>query len=1467
MTSFRQSEFCKGLCVLLSFTTANLSAPMTLCSSGALLSRAVSESKKAAPVGLWFGPLPQKEQRPFDEVQGHLIFNPEKALALAEKSRDFTSFLDSLPAASPAPVVSRALTADEMQLLSGRLGENPYIAGTQKFAIIVNGLDVLTGNFTTAATDLTFEGGYGIPVNVTRSYSSNSPDYGPLGKGWNLSVDIRTTAGGLLKSSGSGVRSVPTTYKERLIGADDPRIPDANEPVETVSAADASGFEETIQKDADGILTTPPWDKNDSEAVYDTVTSGGDVYQILVSNTVRTPEGTVYVYATKGYYDGGVDPNGDAMPSNILKIVSVTDRHGNETTYSYSNDSVPFYRGDGIAHENKLTHIEMPNGHEIDFTWTNLSLGGNPIWRITEASDGDRDVTYSYSFGQLTSVTSPGGKVTSYEYGTAEATALWYGDQADDLLVKITDPRGMETNISYVMAESNVPPYNVTLYQGAICHKVEAPNGLVTRMVVLWGEEGEPPGPQWGQFQVSIGDEGDILSWGWATLTPHPTEPEFTITMLDDKVLAAGNIDGTVWTRRFDARTQDLLEEHRITRPRESADLHSPRKYPSVPFTKHETITETSYNFMGNPLSKTITEKSSSTTIRSSGIQYAYWGADKYYQQKAVKDPADRVSFTDYFDDEAAQGSKGQVKRVYSEAFCTFSNKNASDWKYTIVPNVGKWSAEFEYDSKGRPVKVWKLQDSAASSGGYVLTETSYGSDGSPTWGGATEVIEDESYSSHGTYGSHTGVNRSTQTLTYDAAGRAVEVQDAAAKQFTTTYDDDGVVQSVYRTDTSPSQMIVSYDYGTSGVANGMPTQVTDGLSGVYQTFSYVNNAGHGDHGQVSSITETNNSVSYTTSYTYHEDGSRAMATYTTPQGTTKWGYDDYISVGMPESFSRVFQTLNKANSSTGAFTTEEMHYHFDSSGRILFAAFAQSPQTEGIDPPTSAPFYTNDYPALKRALSSYQYEPGGRMTKLENNWQVWGGSSYSDTKIQKSEYIYDETLGLKTNANFNQNNGSNAWAQYHKQAYDYDADLDYLIQAKYDDDGNNSWDETVDWTYDTAGNRASDTSNSGSWTYDYLNRMSASPGVSYTNDILGNRTFLDKTGTVNDVTYTWDALNRLITYEKNGGARHYAYRADGMRVSKIRGSGGQEDTTYRYDGQMLMEEYFAGTEYPRDYLQVIRYGLGARGIDYIERVRTQSGTDVGFPLYDGHGNMIGTLMRHSTSGFTVGDTRRYGAWGDIRTGNATGEPNPRYCANLGHVQDDESGLVYMRARYYEASSGRFISEDPEREGWNAYSYCRNDPINFTDRTGKFMEILLGLGIGALVGLISGLLSVAGQQLSTGISAQEAGLRILASVLSGGVGGAAGAASKNASLGSAASAFVNSILRDLFDGRAIRWGKAFLAAGVGGVIGGAIAWASGVSARAGLMGDLANGSEKAFDRALAMFGGHFASNCQNFLYQ
>ena len=97
---------------------------------------------------------------------------------------------------------------------------------------------------------------------------------------------------------------------------------------------------------------------------------------------------------------------------------------------------------------------------------------------------------------------------------------------------------------------------------------------------------------------------------------------------------------------------------------------------------------------------------------------------------------------------------------------------------------------------------------------------------------------------------------------------------------------------------------------------------------------------------------------------------------------------------------------------------------------------------------------------------------------------------------------------------------------------------------------------------------------------------------------------------------------------------------------------------------------------------------------------------------------MVATLSRSGT-GFAVNDRRSYDAWGIVRTGASTGDPKGRYVANLGHVQDDESGLVYMRARYYEASSGRFVSEDPAMDGANWFGYCGNSPVARVDANGK----------------------------------------------------------------------------------------------------------------------------------------------------
>ncbi|WP_291782247.1 RHS repeat-associated core domain-containing protein [Luteibacter sp.] len=59
-----------------------------------------------------------------------------------------------------------------------------------------------------------------------------------------------------------------------------------------------------------------------------------------------------------------------------------------------------------------------------------------------------------------------------------------------------------------------------------------------------------------------------------------------------------------------------------------------------------------------------------------------------------------------------------------------------------------------------------------------------------------------------------------------------------------------------------------------------------------------------------------------------------------------------------------------------------------------------------------------------------------------------------------------------------------------------------------------------------------------------------------------------------------------------------------------------------------------------------------------------------------------------------------------------------------GHVEDPDSGLIYMQARYYDPLAGRFISPDPLRPGpsltfkFNRYVYAANNPLTYLDPSG-----------------------------------------------------------------------------------------------------------------------------------------------------
>ena len=76
-------------------------------------------------------------------------------------------------------------------------------------------------------------------------------------------------------------------------------------------------------------------------------------------------------------------------------------------------------------------------------------------------------------------------------------------------------------------------------------------------------------------------------------------------------------------------------------------------------------------------------------------------------------------------------------------------------------------------------------------------------------------------------------------------------------------------------------------------------------------------------------------------------------------------------------------------------------------------------------------------------------------------------------------------------------------------------------------------------------------------------------------------------------------------------------------------------------------------------------------------------------------------------------------------------------------MSEDETGLIYMRARHMDPALGRFISEDPAGNGINWYVYCEDNPVGVLDRDGRvagvdqFLDLVnagqLGVDIAALM--------------------------------------------------------------------------------------------------------------------------------------
>jgi RHS repeat-associated protein len=133
------------------------------------------------------------------------------------------------------------------------------------------------------------------------------------------------------------------------------------------------------------------------------------------------------------------------------------------------------------------------------------------------------------------------------------------------------------------------------------------------------------------------------------------------------------------------------------------------------------------------------------------------------------------------------------------------------------------------------------------------------------------------------------------------------------------------------------------------------------------------------------------------------------------------------------------------------------------------------------------------------------------------------------------------------------------------------------------------------------------------------------------------------------------------------------------------------------------------------------------------------------------HTDGLGSPVAHTDASGTVVDRSRYEAYG--ANVNIAGSTNPVGIGFTGHVNDVDTGLVYMQQRYYDPVAGRFLSTDQvltdtsSGASFNRYDYASNNPYRYTDPDGRDIAELLegsplaaaGNAFGALAAYAQGL--------------------------------------------------------------------------------------------------------------------------------
>ncbi|WP_081992267.1 RHS repeat-associated core domain-containing protein [Collimonas arenae] len=287
---------------------------------------------------------------------------------------------------------------------------------------------------------------------------------------------------------------------------------------------------------------------------------------------------------------------------------------------------------------------------------------------------------------------------------------------------------------------------------------------------------------------------------------------------------------------------------------------------------------------------------------------------------------------------------------------------------------------------------------------------------------------------------------------------------------------------------------------------------------------------------------------------------------------------------------------------------------------------------------------------------------------------------------------------------------------------------------------------DTENFTLDAAGNRIAHSKVNGAWQYDANNRLTqrgtGGNATNYEYDPAGN--LIKKIEGGNKITqYSYDTQNRLIEVADGNGSviARYGYDPQDRRIWKeqyrdVRAQSlpQAKRTIYLYSDEGLIAESEQDIALNADGSVsaggpshiVTEYGPRPNSdfgtANLFIKTKSSNGQDT-IAYY--HLDQLGTPIQATDKQGNVVWSANYNVFGQaaITTPVATAD-KPTIISNLrlpGQIEDAETGLYYNYRRYYDPSTGRYITQDPIglAGGDNQYRYADANPANLSDPTGE----------------------------------------------------------------------------------------------------------------------------------------------------